>query len=445
MRIASVRVAEFKSLSEIGLDLGAFTVITGPNGAGKSNLVDAINFLGEVYSLGLEQAVVRNGGLGNMVRAQNFEPEPLVFSVTAVIDRADLDEFQQNAPKGAWASNQVAEFGLIYHHRFVLELDDDGEFGIRADVIEFADRSGRELVRLGYEDPIVDGRYQGRSGDVEHRQVQPRLQPNRMLRELLGPLADREFANFAPSRRNLGAALLIESLNVGQALPYIKRGVGGIRLFQLSPFQCRKPSVATPNAILDRYGENLPAAGFHLQRRDARAWSLVEAGMESIFPEIEAISFVPTPDRKLTVEFHDPSLQRSWSASEVSDGTIQTFALLVALYDKRSPVFMVEEPENSVHPWILRQFIDLCRAEPEKQTLLTTHSPVVLNYVASREVYLMSARDGHSSIRLLVDDAGASRQLLADGEIDLFDLYDSGSIPTSVPRGLGQEGFDDAD
>ena len=62
MQVTEVRFGAFKSLYDVTCSLDRFTVITGPNGAGKSNLVDALNFLGEVYGDGLEFAVGRSGG-----------------------------------------------------------------------------------------------------------------------------------------------------------------------------------------------------------------------------------------------------------------------------------------------------------------------------------------------------------------------------------------------
>lgn len=145
----------------------------------------------------------------------------------------------------------------------------------------------------------------------------------------------------------------------------------------------------------------------------------------------------------LALQFKEVGVRRAWSTGEVSDGTVQALALLIALFDRRTPVVVVEEPENSVHPWILRQFIDLCRESIEKQILVTTHSPVLLNYVDPRIVRLMSMEDGRSRITRLLDIDDNMREVVLSGDLSIFDLYDSGLISDSIPRGFAESPEDD--
>jgi hypothetical protein len=105
-------------------------------------------------------------------------------------------------------------------------------------------------------------------------------------------------------------------------------------------------------------------------------------------------------------------------------------------------MIVVEEPENSVHPWILRQFLDLCQ-ESRKQILLTSHSPVLLNYVAPESIRLMAMRDHRSQIRRLVDLQDDAAALVLSGEVGFFDIYDAGAIPETVPRGISDPALGD--
>jgi len=201
--------------------------------------------------------------------------------------------------------------------------------------------------------------------------------------------------------------------------------------------------VPSPNASLQRHGENLPAAADHLRRNDEEAWDLVETAMRLILPNLQAIDVRHTEDRRIAIHFRERGVSKAWHANEVSDGTIQALALFVALYDRRAPTLVVEEPENSVHFWILRQFVDLCRSLPAKQIVVTTHSPVLLNYVEPTRVRLMSIHEGRSHIRPLLEIAPQLRDVVLNGELSLFDAYDSGVVAEALPRGFLAEEFDE--
>ncbi|GAA0948576.1 hypothetical protein GCM10009554_46310 [Kribbella koreensis] len=109
-------------------------------------------------------------------------------------------------------------------------------------------------------------------------------------------------------------------------------------------------------------------------------------------------------------------------------------ALFVALFDERSPFLTVEEPENALHPWVLRQFIDLCREAADKQILLTTHSPVVIDYVPPDALRLVWQRDGKTSVARVTDLNPGLLRLWKDGELRTFDAYDAGLFEEYVPE-----------
>ena len=78
-------------------------------------------------------------------------------------------------------------------------------------------------------------------------------------------------------------------------------------------------------------------------------------------------------------------MEQPWAAEDISDGTIQAIALLTATFDPRIPILVIEEPENSVHPWAIRNFIEAFREVSEKkQIFLTTHSPIVIDQIRLR-------------------------------------------------------------
>ena len=232
-------------------------------------------------------------------------------------------------------------------------------------------------------------------------------------------------AVFAPSK---GALDFITKL---------RQSVTGIRILRPVPHLCRRPAAPGTDVLLGQYGENIPVVADHLRRTKPGAWTSVQEAMAAIVPGLLGIDIVSTEDLQLAVRFEERGVRRAWTSGEVSDGTVQALALTIALFDDRIRILGVEEPENALHPWILREIIRLCTKKPGKQVVLTTHSPVLLDYVPAESVHLMWREDGESRIGKMLDLDDDVRKVWVDGGAGLFELYDSGGIPRATPGDVG--------
>jgi predicted ATPase len=171
-----------------------------------------------------------------------------------------------------------------------------------------------------------------------------------------------------------------------------------------------------------------------LKKDNPREWELILSAMRAILPNLKAVDVNYTSSRTLGLLFHEEGFGRPWGVDEVSDGTIQTLALLVAIFDPRYTALILEEPENSIHPWIIRQILEACRAaSDQKQIVITTHSPIVMNSVKPEEIWVMWRKKGESHIAAVDVLDPAFLDLWQEGEIPAFDYLDSGALPNAVP------------
>ncbi|MCZ7379139.1 ATP-binding protein [Micromonospora sp. WMMC250] len=252
---------------------------------------------------------------------------------------------------------------------------------------------------------------------------------------LFYPVVDEQFQRI--QRRPLANTdLLFTSLSIyGGLFSLIRRELHG-SVFQLSPQQARKPGAPTPNASLQRYGENLPAVVHFLRKHRAEAWARIEDAMRVVVPNLVEIETRHTEDRFLALQFRERGVRRAWSTSEMSDGAIQALALFTAVLDGRSGFLLIEEPENSLHPWVLRRFLDLCRDESESQIVLTTHSPVAIDYTPADSLRLMWQRHGRSSYQNWTTLNPEIVEAWKRGDVRAFEAYDSGLFHEAVPPGF---------
>jgi predicted ATPase len=157
--------------------------------------------------------------------------------------------------------------------------------------------------------------------------------------------------------------------------------------------------------------------------------------MRNIIPGLSEVRTGFTHDRRLTLQFVEAGVGRPWTSEEVSDGTIQSLALFTVLHDPRAPLVFIEEPENSVHPWIVRAFVDACR-NTKKEVVVTTHSPALIDYLKPDEITLVWRDAGRTELRRLVDLDPQAQELWAKGEASPFEILDSGWIRQGVPEGF---------
>ena len=115
-------------------------------------------------------------------------------------------------------------------------------------------------------------------------------------------------------------------------------------------------------------------------------------------------------------------------SDNISDGTLRILAFLVALYDVRQPdLICFEEPENGIHPWLLNKIMELMQQVSTEgitgkptQIIMTTHSPVLLNYVEPKQIRAVELDDkGATQIRSIPTDSKRFQKAMEayDGEL----------------------------
>ena len=97
------------------------------------------------------------------------------------------------------------------------------------------------------------------------------------------------------------------------------------------------------------------------------------------------------PDGRLLLQVKDAPFKDPILARFASDGTLKMLAYLTVLYDPTPPPFIgIEEPENFLHPRLLPELTEECRAASDRaQLLVTTHSPFFLDPLQPQEVRVL--------------------------------------------------------
>ena len=175
-------------------------------------------------------------------------------------------------------------------------------------------------------------------------------------------------------------------------------------------------------------GSNLPWAIANLQVTDPEGYSEWLAHVRTTLPDIESINIVDRPDNRhahLELVYKSGLHVPSWMAS---DGTLRFLALTLMPYlTDKGYLYLLEEPENGVHPSALEAVYGSLASTYDSQVLVATHSPAFLRLTDPRET-LCFAKDDEGVTDIV---CGVDHPLLRDWQGEAMDtnlLFATGVI-----------------
>ncbi len=411
-----LEIQNYKSLHDVSLDLNPFSVLVGANAAGKSNFADAIDFLSQVARYGLPQAISNKGGYENICfkrhrRAKGairFRLKTGVFEASSTghpEQLLDFDyEFAFRATRRAIRSDYVVEAESLR----ATSRDDKGK---SCSVLSYSRTpSGTEVVTSGEEGSsllfptkkLIDSMLQ-------------KLQPEKVQSDLFVTSLFRGVPPFL---------LLLQYLS-------------SLEVFQVMPSNAREPSAASGSAEMGRYGDNLPAALNALHERAEDNYEKLMEYLSLVVPSIERVGLDYVETSRLGLFVKERGINRRMYSNELSDGTVRAIGILLPLVDPRSAVVVIEEPENSVHPWATRQFVSACRdCSNPRQVILTTHSPTLVSGLELHELFVVTRRNSETVIVPAGDMGEDVEEVIRESIMDLGAYWDSGAmggVPEQLP------------
>ena len=103
----------------------------------------------------------------------------------------------------------------------------------------------------------------------------------------------------------------------------------------------------------------------------------------------------------------------SWLAS---DGTLRLLALTIpANLNDLDDVFLIEEPENGIHPRAIETVTQSLSSIYRGQVLIATHSPVALNLLEAKQI-LCFAKDTTGATDIVSGDRHPALQQQRQGQ-----------------------------
>ena len=154
-------------------------------------------------------------------------------------------------------------------------------------------------------------------------------------------------------------------------------------------------------------GDNLSVVAKFIHDNHPDVFKEILEKMGQRIPGINGIEAKVMEDGRLVLKFQDGSFKTPFISRYVSDGTIKMFAYLILLYDpKPFNLMCIEEPENQLYHSLMDELSEEFYEYAERggQLFVTTHSPDFLNGIPLKNIYILSKKEGFTTVTKAGDD-----------------------------------------
>jgi len=345
----SIQVQGFRRLLGFSVILRQLNVLIGANGVGKTSLLEVFSLLGAAANGRLEPTLAAMGGLSEVMTRDRATS--LVFKLRMPSPgHAPLDYYLQLAP-------MARSYGIV--DELLSQRTDPRKTG----PFRHIQASGADVR---YSTPTQTGLLRP---TWEHNPFETALSQVPKMYE--------EPERF---RSRLGSAAFYGVMDVSTRSPV------------------RLPQPMRPVTIPSPTGDDLVPYLYNLRETDPDRFETLTDTLRAAFPDFERLSFPPVATGTLSMTWKDVNFGTPLYMHQLSEGTLRFLWLTALLLSRHLPtVLLIDEPEVSLHPQLLRLVVALMReASQRTQLIVATHSDRFIRFLEPGEVLVCDAVDGET-------------------------------------------------
>lgn len=364
--IRLVEAKHYKCLRYIRQRLEPFQILVGANASGKTTFLDVMGFLHDLLHSGVEWAVRKRARtLRELVWMQQGEAIELAVEI-----QLPQNLIQNRKPY------------TVARYEVQVVAGERGAIRLQAENLWLIDEARRQAPNIPThptlfpaepEPPptIVQGRARAGWRKVVGRGEEGRVYVRSETTDWnigLRPPIDRAGLMIVPEEERFLGSIYVRDLLLQ-----------GVQTLMLQSVAMREPCPPDAPTTFQPNGSNLPIAVRTLQSTPD-AFPRWISHVRTVLNDVKTIEVKEREsDRYLYLEMHTCSGARipSWL---MSDGTLRFFALtLIAYLPTLESVYLIEEPENGIHPRAIEAVYQSLSSVYDAQVLCATHSPILLN------------------------------------------------------------------
>jgi predicted ATPase len=324
IELHSCIINNFKSLDEFELDFSKFTCLIGLNSAGKSTLLQVIDFI----------SAQMRGDITGWLKSRDWDAMELVSKVTNEDYIVIVLVFYYNEELYGWSLGFDTNLKRVIDEEIDLIIDFNNE---SKDKIIFKVKESKFMIN--------------KDGEINEGEIIQEYEGS-FLAKLKPELLPDVIVEFREYLQN------IYSLDL------------------LSPRELKKES--QDGLALGLSGENLSA---FLNSFDETQKNNILKNLQECYPNIVDYSVQPTANGyyrlEVTEKFKDKVITNE--AKYLNDGVLRLIAIFAQLESKQR-FLLFDEIENGINSELIETLMDILITS-KHQIIVTTHSPMILNYI----------------------------------------------------------------
>lgn len=351
-RFENISVRGFRRLQNIDLEMRNLIVMIGANGAGKTSFLDVLSILAASASGNLQNLLQLKGGLNEILTRGKLQELEIEILMQVPDKKPPLKYSLILSPKGL--SYEVRDESLTQQRNLS-----------RTEPFKYIESQGLNIKYFQEGSGLLRPNW-------EHNPLETSLsQVPKMYREP------------ESLRKSLASCTYYGALDVSEKSP--------IRL----------PQAMRPAKLPGASGENLVSCLYDLRETDPDRFEMVENIISAAFPDFERLNFPPVAAGTMSMTWKDRNFSQPFYIHELSEGTLR-FLWLVALLQSQTltTVTLLDEPEVSLHPELLRHLVYLMReASKHTQLIVATHSDRLIRFLKPHEVLVCELEEAEAKMR----------------------------------------------
>ncbi|ACK65517.1 ABC transport protein, ATP-binding subunit [Rippkaea orientalis PCC 8801] len=350
-RFENISVRGFRRLRQVDLEMRDLIVMIGANGAGKTSFLDVLSILAASANGKLQETLQSKGGL-NEILTRGKEQDLGITVSMKVPEREPLKYGLTLSPKGL--SYEIQEESLTQQNN-----------PNAPEPFKYIESFGLDIKYFSQEDRKL------LTPNWDHNYLETSLSQV--------PKMYREPENL---RKSLASCTYYGALDVSGKSP--------IRL----------PQPMRPAKLPGASGEDLVSCLYDLRETDRDRFEMVEDVISTAFPDFERLNFPPVAAGTISMTWTDRNFSQPIYVHELSEGTLR-FLWLVTLLQSQSltTITLLDEPEVSLHPELLRYLVYLMReASKHTQLIVATHSDRLIRFLKPDEVLICDLEEGEATM-----------------------------------------------
>jgi predicted ATPase len=410
----------FRCLKHIDQQLGQFRALVGPNASGKTTFLDIIGFLGDLMrNRGDVLATVRSRSANFENLLWKCEGESFQLAVEASIPSEILERMDDVKRHFTHVRYEIDigfkktenEVGINSETLWLIEPEQTKNQQFRLSFPETRDDIPSILLKSGKNrNALITKKPGGNDNYYTHGKKETYTPSFKLGR------GKSALANLPADEKNFPVSAWFRNL-LDQ----------GVQPFILNSHVMRLPSPPGKGRRFQTDGSNLPwvIADLRENKEQFELWlSHVRTALVDL-DDIDTIERSEDKHRYIILKYCNGAIVPSWLAS---DGTLRLLALTIPAYlTNLEGTFLIEEPENGIHPRAIETVIQSLSSIYKGQVLIATHSVIALNMLDPQQV-LCFAKDKNGASDIISGDVHPVLRDWKQGNPELGLLFASGIL-----------------